>query len=337
MTNLIVLVLCFALGIALRRSGRLPNGAHRVLNAFVVNIALPALVLRHVHELRPDPALLFPAAMPWVLFALGVGFFAALGRAAGWPRQTTGGLMLVGGLANTSFVGLPMIETFYGSAFLGVGILVDQLGTYMVLSTAGIAVATLCSASSDGVQPGPILRKILAFPPFQALALGLLLIPLPYPAPRGPTARARLCYPNRPDSEPRPSGARFSRLPAPAGRAAQQRGGAVGRAAVQAGAGACAGDGAVRGRPARRRDGDAGHAVRGCDGPDDRRCDRGHGARAEPAARHPHGGHRHPGVAAHRRRLVAPVGRRLVGRRLVGRRLAHPTQRTDGADGGASA
>ena len=184
MTNLIVLVLCFVLGIALRRSGRLPDGAHRTLNAFIINVALPALVVRYIHELRPDPALLFPAAMPWVLFALGTAFFAVLGRAAGWSRQTTGGLMLAGGLANTSFVGLPMIETFYGPSFLGVGILVDQLGTYMVLSTVGVVVAALCSAggASGGVRPGAVLRRILAFPPFQALALGLLLIPVHYPA-----------------------------------------------------------------------------------------------------------------------------------------------------------
>jgi hypothetical protein len=33
--------------------------------------------------------------------------------------------MLSGGLANMSFVGLPMIEAFYGPAFLSVGILVE--------------------------------------------------------------------------------------------------------------------------------------------------------------------------------------------------------------------
>src|SRR5919202_4277758 len=166
MANLVVLVVCFALGIALRRSGRLPPEAHKVLNAFVVNVALPALILRHVHELRYDGQLLFAAAMPWVMFALGALFFAALGRAAGWPRETTGGLMLAGGLANTSFVGLPMIEAFYGPAFLGVGILADQLGTYLVLSTFGVLVAALCS-SAGPVRAGAVVRKVAAFPPLQ--------------------------------------------------------------------------------------------------------------------------------------------------------------------------
>jgi hypothetical protein len=135
-TNLLVLVVCFALGIllrrsgapALRRSGRLPEDAHNVLSAFVINVALPALVLLHVHDLRLDVQLILPAAMPWVMFALGAAFFLALGRAWRWSPQTTGGLMLSGGLANTSFVGLPMIEAFYGPAFLSVGILGSVTG-----------------------------------------------------------------------------------------------------------------------------------------------------------------------------------------------------------------
>jgi hypothetical protein len=180
MTNVAVLVVCFALGILLRHFGRLPPDAHKVLNAFVINIALPALILRYVHGLRLDGQLLLPAAMPWVMFALGVLFFAALGRAAGWSPQTTGGLMLAGGLANTSFVGLPMIEAFYGPAFLGIGIVVDQLGTYLVLSTLGVTVAALYAATGP-IRLAALARRVATFPPFQALALSIALAPFNYP------------------------------------------------------------------------------------------------------------------------------------------------------------
>jgi malate permease and related proteins len=182
MVNLFVLVLCFALGIGLRAAGRLPVDAHRTLNAFVVNVALPALVLRHVHALRYDGQLLLPAIMPWLLFGASTLFFAVLGRVAGWSRRTTGGLILSGGLANTSFMGLPMIEAFYGPAFLGVGILVDQLGSYMALSTAGVMVAAVY-AESGPASPAALARKVAIFPPFQALVLALLLIPVDYPEP----------------------------------------------------------------------------------------------------------------------------------------------------------
>ena len=184
MANLGLLVVCLALGVLLRHSGRLAEGTPQALNGFVLNVALPALVVRHLQGLALDRHLALAALMPWMLFALGAAFFALLGRAAGWPRETTGGLMLTGGLANTSFVGLPMIEAFYGPAFLGVGILADQLGTYMVLSTLGVAVAALCSpggGGADALRARGVAGKVLRFPPFQALAAGVLLAPVGLP------------------------------------------------------------------------------------------------------------------------------------------------------------
>src|SRR5258708_19689716 len=102
--------------------------------------------------------------MAWVLFGIGCGFFWLAARALGFSRATTGGLMLTGGLANTSFIGLPMIETFYGPQFLGLGILIDQLGSYFVLSTLGILFPSLYP-SGRSVTAKPFLRKIPPSPP----------------------------------------------------------------------------------------------------------------------------------------------------------------------------
>jgi predicted permease len=179
MPNLVLLIACFLLGILIRRLGRFPEATPSVLNAFIINVSLPALTLLYVHELPIDRSLAYPAAMAWVLFGLGVVFFITLGRAAGWSRGTIGGLILVGGLANTSFLGLPMIETFYGEEHLGLGILIDQLGSYMVLSTLGILIAATYAAGA--ASPAAIARKILRFPPFQAVLLALALKPLEYP------------------------------------------------------------------------------------------------------------------------------------------------------------
>jgi len=128
----------------------------------------------------PCRRVLLPALMAWVMFSLGCGFFWLVGRALRFSRATTGGLMLTGGLANTSFIGLPMIETFYGPQYLGLGILIDQLGSYFVLSTLGIVVASFY-ASGRSVSANATVRKIALFAPFQAFVLALLLIPLGYP------------------------------------------------------------------------------------------------------------------------------------------------------------
>ena len=181
MNNYVLLAACILFGVLLRRSGRLPANAAASLNGFVVHISLPALTLTYVHGLKLNANLILPALMAWVMFALGCGFFWLAGRALSFSRATTGGLMLTGGLANTSFIGLPMIETFYGPQYLGLGILIDQLGSYFVLSTLGILVASLYS-SGRSVSAMAVVRKIALFAPFQAFVLALLLMPLDYPA-----------------------------------------------------------------------------------------------------------------------------------------------------------
>jgi malate permease and related proteins len=180
MNNYILLAACMLLGVLLHRSGRLPANAAASLNGFVVHISLPALTLAYVHGLKLNADLILPALMAWVMFSLGCGFFWLVGRALGFSRAMTGGLMLTGGLANTSFIGLPMIETFYGPQFLGLGILIDQLGSYFVLSTLGILVASLY-ASGRSVSAKAVVRKIALFAPFQAFVVALLLMPLDYP------------------------------------------------------------------------------------------------------------------------------------------------------------
>jgi malate permease and related proteins len=181
MNNYLMLGACFLLGIVLRRSGRLPDNAAVTLNGFVVNISLPALTLAYVHHLDLNSRLILPALMPWIMFGLGCAFFWLVGRTLGFSPATTGGLMLTGGLGNTAFIGLPMIETFYGDEYLGLGILIDQAGTYFVLSTLGILVASIYS-SSHGVDAKKIIRRIALFVPFQAFLLALILIPFEYPA-----------------------------------------------------------------------------------------------------------------------------------------------------------
>lgn len=179
MNNYVLLGACLLLGFFLRRSGRLPDNAAASLNGFVVHISLPALTLTYVHGLKLDTSLILPALMAWVMFGVGCGFFWLAARALGFSRATTGGLMLTGGLANTSFIGLPMIDTFYGPQFLGLGILIDQLGSYFVLSTLGILVASLYSGHSTNAKT--VIRKIVLFVPFQAFVLALLLMPFEYP------------------------------------------------------------------------------------------------------------------------------------------------------------
>ncbi len=181
MVNVGLLPVCMLFGILLRRSGHMKADTPTTLNAFIIHVSLPAVTLLYVHGLVLEGTLVFPVSMAWILFIAGAVFFALLGRAVGWSRQTVGALILTGALANTSFLGLPMIAAFYGNGNgeLALGIIIDQLGTYMVLATLGIMVAAICSQGS--FSPLAVGKKIATFTPLYALGAALLLRPYDYP------------------------------------------------------------------------------------------------------------------------------------------------------------
>jgi malate permease and related proteins len=180
MSNITLLVTCIVFGIGLRMSRQFPDAAPATLNAFIIHISLPALIMLQIHSVSLRPQLLLSVAMPWIMFGLAVGFFYLLARWFSFSRATTGALMLSGGLANTSFVGLPMIEAFFGKSDMGTGILIDQLGSYMVLNTLGITIAALYSTGPTSASS--ILKRIAVFPPLIALIAAFVLMPVDLPA-----------------------------------------------------------------------------------------------------------------------------------------------------------
>ncbi|MFA5372064.1 MAG: AEC family transporter [Sideroxydans sp.] len=179
MNNLILLILCFIAGMLLRGFRRMPDNAPVTLNSFIIHVSLPALTLLYVHELKISGDVVLIAAMAWLVFALAAGFFWLLGRWLQLPRATIGALMLTGGLGNTSFFGLPMVEAFYGKEGLTTAIIADQLGSFLALSVLGITVAGVYSSGRPTAMQ--IFKRIALFPPFISLVIALLLIPLEYP------------------------------------------------------------------------------------------------------------------------------------------------------------
>lgn len=178
MNNLILLILCFIIGMLLRRSRRIPDNAPATLNSFIIHVSLPAMALLYIHGLKLSGDVVLVAAMPWLVFGMSAGLFWLLGRWLHLPRATVGALMLVGGLGNTSFFGLPMVEAFYGKDGLSTAIVADQLGSFFALSILGITVAGIYSSGRPTVAE--IVKRIVSFPPFIALMAALLLIPVEY-------------------------------------------------------------------------------------------------------------------------------------------------------------
>ncbi len=178
MNNLLLLILCFAAGMLLRRFRRMPDNAPATLNSFIIHVSLPALTLLYIHQLKLSGDVLLTGLMAWLVFGLSAGVFWIAGHKLHLPRATVGALIVVGGLGNTSFFGLPMVEAFYGREGLTTAIIADQLGSFFALSVLGITVAGIYSSGRP--TAAVIVRRIALFPPFIALVIALLLIPIEY-------------------------------------------------------------------------------------------------------------------------------------------------------------
>lgn len=171
MPQVALILLCLAIGVALRASGRMPDNATKVLGAWVINVALPAAALRSLHHLHIRDDWWLAAATPWLGVLAALLVLVPACRLLGWSRRRTGALLLVGGWGNTSFVGLPMISAFAGSQWLGLGIVIDLFGSYLALSTLGLAIAAV--ASADRLEVTAVVRRVVTFVPFIAILVAL--------------------------------------------------------------------------------------------------------------------------------------------------------------------
>lgn len=176
MSALLILFLCLALGILCRRYATLPDGIVPGINWWVLNIALPALVLALVPHVKIEPRLWFPVAGMYATFFGAWAIFAMLGKAFGWSRQRIGCLALVCGLGNTSFMGYPLLEALHGKEGLSLAVIADQLGCFPLLAAGGIVVASMYSGR--GTRAGTIVRRLFTFPAFLALLVGVAIGPL---------------------------------------------------------------------------------------------------------------------------------------------------------------
>lgn len=166
-----MLLLCLGIGVLAARYGRVPQAAPPALNWWILNAALPALVLAEVPKLQFTSDLLLPVLAMWIVFLGALLIFPLLGRLLGWDRGTIGAVVLTCGLGNTAFLGYAMIEALRGTEALGPAIIADQIGCFMALSTGGVMVA----AYYAGKQPHPreILMKVLLFPSFLAFVVAI--------------------------------------------------------------------------------------------------------------------------------------------------------------------
>lgn len=180
MSNFVLIFVCLLIGTGIKKTGRLPNSTAASLNGFIIFVSLPATVLLQIPSLFQHtslrPNMLLPIAMPWLTFLGAWLIFGQLGKFRQWSNPRKGALILTAGLGNTSFVGLPLLEALYGESALRWGVLIDQLGSFLTLSTLGLLVASQCGHPRHGHgEKKSTAKQILTFPPFIALVIAFIV------------------------------------------------------------------------------------------------------------------------------------------------------------------
>lgn len=170
---------CFAVGLLARRFAPRSTGLIPWLDHGVLSVTLPALILAKLPDLVVGADLAIPVGAAWACVALAAGSVLLGARRYGWSRPTVGALLLVTPLGNTTFLGLPMVESLLGKPELARALAFDQLGTFLALAVYGSFIAARWGHGEAGWQP--VLWRLLRFPAFIAVvaSFGLRLVEVP--------------------------------------------------------------------------------------------------------------------------------------------------------------
>ncbi len=172
MQNITVILFFFAVGVGLRFVRDI--NIAKFLNIGIIYISLPALVLYKIPTLHISSKTLTPVILPWVMAFILPFVVIFFSKKYSLLKKETGSLLLVSVLGNTSFLGVPLIELFYGGNYVPYALLYDQLGSFLILSTYGSLIAGIYGTNKN-INFLNIVKKIIFFPPFLSLLLAFFL------------------------------------------------------------------------------------------------------------------------------------------------------------------
>jgi len=173
MSNILLVIVSLLIGIALQRVKDFPENAPKTLNGYLIYIVLPAIALLYIPRIAIGTELILPVLVAWIGFFMSWAVFSRIGKIKKWDSGTTGCIIITAGLANTSFIGIPIIEALYGAEGLKIAILIDQPGSFILVSSFAIIVASIYGNKKS--RKRDITKSILSFPPFLSFVIALTM------------------------------------------------------------------------------------------------------------------------------------------------------------------
>lgn len=170
----------FLLGWLVRTIRPVPVAVTACADKYVLQVALPAVIIAKISKVTIDADVVLPIAVAWSVMLVAIMAVLLASRILKWNQSITGALLLVGVLGNTSFLGLGMVESLLGEDHLASAIAYDQVGTFVGLALWGSFVASTYGAGESGWRP--VLKRLSRFGPFLALLASLVFRIIDLPA-----------------------------------------------------------------------------------------------------------------------------------------------------------
>ena len=172
MLPLFSIFVLLASGYLAKRTKVIPQNQLIVFIDFVLVFALPALIFDKVYHVNIDFHLFSVIAC-----GLGANFAAmliafGLGRLLGFSKATTASMALLPILSNTLFMVLPVLQGILSDHIANEVILYDQMITCVPIAFLGPFILSYAAPSNVSLIANAF--KIMKFPPFLALVVGLL-------------------------------------------------------------------------------------------------------------------------------------------------------------------
>lgn len=173
---LALLLGALVLGWFARRYTSLPADAPMALNTYIINIALPAMILLKVPLLQLNAEALVPVISALIVILGSAALVLLLARRLQWSPEILGASLLVVPLSNSAYLGLPLLDALRGAEVVAYGALYDQFGNFLALAIYAPFVIALIGTGEQGIGVKQVLFRLITFVPFPALMLALFVL-----------------------------------------------------------------------------------------------------------------------------------------------------------------
>ncbi|HJE02492.1 Membrane transport protein [Aliarcobacter thereius] len=176
MENILLILFALFLGYMLNRLNIMHKDGSIALNKFVLYVSYPAIVLLQTPKINFSFDLMIPVLIAWIVMTLSAVLILFLSKLFNFTKEVTGSLMLVAVLTNSSFLGIPLIETYMPDEdFMPYLLVYDQLGTFLAFAIYGTFIVSIYTSKTK-ITFKLITIKVITFPPFLCLIIALFFV-----------------------------------------------------------------------------------------------------------------------------------------------------------------